>query len=392
LLCTVAVLGYVAVKFVRCDADGVLDAAHNIAFIVAFIAAMACSVHLQEYLQHASCYEQLWCEKRLQDIILAQTAGSQLLNSLLPPHVVNLVARGMGTSPIAEHHADVTIVFTDIEGFTSYSSRISAHELVTVLNSMYSAFDEIISNWALHKVEIIGDAYFISAGCRPPPNSSGSETDPSEYAMRAVEVGLALLRTLPSVCDDTTVQMRVGLHTGSVVAGVVGKKGPRYHLFGSTVAYAEKMESHGIPGKVQLSAATHDILQLGNHDYDFEERQIPIDGEEDLQHTYVVNRSNARVAFQIQKKLMTQRRKNQNQSSRLDTTSTKAVSGSTSKRPSNMTSFGSETTPKPHGTVFGSELSSSSRVRCDSGDALRSSASRRSKGGKSKNSEALVIS
>eukprot|EP00415_Alexandrium_ostenfeldii_P004727 UN4727 len=212
-------------------------------------------------------------------------------------------------APIAENHSNVTILFTDIKDFTAYSSKITAHKLVMFLNSMYSAFDEIISNWALHKVEIIGDAYFVSAGCPAPVD--GSEIEPSEWAMRAVEVGLALLRTLPTVCDDSTVQMRVGLHTGSVVAGVVGKKGPRYHLFGSTVAYAEKMESHGVPGKVQLSEATHTLLKNGDYAYEFDERLIHIDGENEMHRTWLVNRSNSKAAFQIQKKLLTQRRFNQ---------------------------------------------------------------------------------
>jgi len=309
MLCSLTVSSYVVIEWARCNIRGVLDAAQNIAFCVVFVASMACSVCLQEHLQHVSHFEQECATRRLEEIRLAKAAGSQLLTSLLPPHVVDLV--GKGASPIAEHHSDVTILFTDIKGFTAYSSQITAQKLVNVLNAMYSAFDEIIANWSLHKVEIIGDAYFVSAGCPPPPNpAEQEETSPDEYAMRAVEVALALLRTLPRVCDDTTVQMRVGLHTGPVVAGVVGKKGPRYHLFGSTVAYAEKMESHGIPGRVQLSDSTHTLLESGNHDYDFEERHITVDGEEFSQRTWLVNRSNSRTAFQIQKKLMNQRRCN----------------------------------------------------------------------------------
>jgi len=306
-LCALSVVGYVVIQLASCGTGGVMGAAQNIAFLIVFEICMASGVQLQEHLQHVSHYEQRIAQVRLHKTQKAKTAGAGLLNNLLPQHVIPLVREGV--SPIAEHHSEVTVIFTDIKGFTAFSSKVSPHKLFTVLNSMYSAFDEIISNWALHKVEIIGDAYFVSAGC-PARHTKGQKdrTDPSEWAMRAVEVALALLRTLPSVCDDSSVQMRVGLHTGSVVAGVVGKKGPRYHLFGTTVGYAEQMESSGIPGRVQISDATHNLLENGGHAYDFEERAIEVEGEEELQRTWLVNKSNSKEAIAIQKKLMAQRR------------------------------------------------------------------------------------
>jgi len=307
-LCAFTILGYVVTRIIICTIDGINGAAQNIAFLIIYVICMTCGVYLQEHLAHVSHYEQRGAEKKLLCIKQARTAGAQLLNNLLPPHVISLVREGY--SPIAEHHSDVTIIFTDIKGFTAYSSRISPLKLVSVLNSMYSAFDEVISNWALHKVEIIGDAYFVSAGC-PAKSGSKDRADPTEYAMRAVEVALALLRTLPSVCDDSSVQMRVGLHTGSVVAGVVGKKGPRYHLFGAAVGYAEQMESTGIPGRVQISDTTHQMLEHGGHAYDFEERQIEVEGEEEMQRTWLVNKSNSKEALAIQKRLMAQRRHRQ---------------------------------------------------------------------------------
>jgi len=306
VLCALMVIGYVLSEYGRCGQDRGRYAWQNIGFLLVFVAYMACGVRLGEHLEHAAHYEQRRVGKRLQEFKEAQAAGSALLLNLLPAHVVDHV--GEGISPIAEHIQDVTILFTDIKGFTAYSARMPPADLVDFLNMMYSAFDEIIANWALHKVEIIGDAYFISAGCPEPPKSENSPK-PDEYAMRAVEVGLALLRALPRVCDDESVQMRVGLHTGSVVAGVVGKKGPRYHLFGSAVGYAENMEKHGIPGRVHISDTTHQWLIAGGHDYSCEERSIEVEGEKGLQRTWLVNKGHAKTALRIQKKLMMSRRR-----------------------------------------------------------------------------------
>jgi len=317
-VCATAIMTYVVMKAIWCDRS--VEALQNIGFLVFFIASMTCSLWLQEHLSHVFHFEQRASTKCLEQINEAKSVGGQLLTDLLPSHVVNLVRDGI--SPIAETYDGVTILFTDIKGFTKFSTSISPQRLCHVLNSMYSSFDEIISTWDLHKVEIIGDAYWVSAGCpakpclqegaddeRAPPKTRDKQKERAEFAMRAVEVGLALLRALPSVCDDTSLQMRVGIHTGSVVAGVVGKKGPRYHLFGTTVGYAEKMESTGIPGRVQVSDVTHTLLEAGGHAYDYEERTVEIEEEEPPVPTWLVNKSNAREAIQIQKKLMEERRR-----------------------------------------------------------------------------------
>jgi len=344
LVCSLAIASYVLMKSMMCSVHisaAPITALQNIGFLIFFIGSMNCSLWLQEHLSHIFHCEQRAARVCIDKIEQARTAGSQLLTNLLPPHVVSLVCNG--TSPIAETHDGVTILFTDIEGFTKFSANVSPQKLCSVLNSMYSAFDEIIHMWELHKVEIIGDAYWVSAGCPPRLfNQDGAEDDEgpprnrnhqqkeddqekresteSEFAMRAVEVGLAMLRVLPSVCDDNNVQMRIGIHTGSIVAGVVGKKGPRYHLFGPAVAYAEQMESSGIPGRVQISDVTHSILERGGFAYDHEERAVEIDGEAVASWddppvcTWLVNKSNNREAIQIQQEFMEVRRRQSNRS------------------------------------------------------------------------------
>jgi len=306
ILLFLAILGYMIGEMLDCD-QGIKiseEAGRNFSFLLVFFVCMACGVRLEEHLEHVAHFEQRRVSLRLQETTNASAASRTLLESLLPAHVVDLVAEGV--SPIAEHHSGVTVMFTDIKGFTALSSKISPQEVVDLLNSMYSAFDEIIVNWQLYKVEVIGDAYFVSAGCPQPENVE--DRRPDRLAMRAVEVALALQRALARICDDDRLSMRVGLHTGSVVAGVVGKKGPRYHLFGSAVAYAEKMESYGVPGRVHISDATHELLMVGGHEYEFEERHIEIDGDPKMHQTWLVNKSKNKAALQMQKDILKQRR------------------------------------------------------------------------------------
>jgi len=300
-ICLAAVVGFLLIELFRCDFESVKSESATIAFLGTFFCCVACSIRLDEFMTHVAHYEGRRLAQRFEDLKIMKASGNELLNSLLPSHVVDLVRDGV--SPIAETHQNVSIIFTDIKGFTAFSSGLTPTELMAFLNSMYSAFDEVILNWDLYKVEIIGDAYFISSGC--PAEEPAWSAD--QGAMRAIEVALALLRTMPQVCVDSRVQMRVGVHTGPVVAGVVGKKGPRFHLFGPTVVYAEKMESHGEPGRVHISDVTYSTLRQGNHKYDCEERAIPVEGYDDLQKTWFVNKSLCKEAGKLQRELIVNR-------------------------------------------------------------------------------------
>lgn len=301
MLCLLVVIAYAFSTIFDYNFTELFNFAGLVFYIAFFWVLTATSIYLQEHMQHSANFHQRSAETRIATISRAKKATFQLLSSLLPSHIVPLVMEG--TSPIAEPYSDVTIIFTDIKGFTAYSSQKSPGELVEFLNLMYSAFDEIIVNWGLHKVEIIGDAYFIVSGCPVPPDKEPRGRD--ENAVRAVEVALALLRTMPAVCDDPAVQMRVGVHSGDVIAGVVGNKGPRYQLFGETVEYANLMESTGVPGRVQISEETHQLLDEGGHDYDLEERSI--ERACGLKTTWLVNKSKSKEAKRIQAALAMQR-------------------------------------------------------------------------------------
>src|SRR5712664_303087 len=155
---------------------------------------------------------------------------------------------------IAERFSTVTILFTDIVHFTELSSRISAEELVALLNEVFSAFDELVEKHGLEKIKTIGDAYMAAAGV---PTLREDHTEAvADFALDMLEA-VARLNALRS----EPLRLRVGMHTGPVVAGVIGTKRLAYDLWGDTVNTASRMESHGLPDTIQVSRASYERLR-----------------------------------------------------------------------------------------------------------------------------------
>jgi class 3 adenylate cyclase len=182
---------------------------------------------------------------------------TELLEGFLPRQIVQRLEARKPGQEIADRFKSVSVLFTDMKGFTKYSSKVEPLQLVQFLNIMYEKFDEITDKTVMYKVEIIGDAYYCVAGC------------PDENKDHAARASFSALKMLDAVEDmkkadsqlaEADVKIRIGVHTDSVVAGVVGVKDPRYHLFGETVLLANYMESEGVPSKVQISKETHDSL------------------------------------------------------------------------------------------------------------------------------------
>ncbi|WP_254567488.1 adenylate/guanylate cyclase domain-containing protein [Oscillatoria sp. HE19RPO] len=175
---------------------------------------------------------------------------------------------------IADTFAEVTVLFADIVGFTQLSAQIEASELVHLLNNIFSRFDRALERYQLEKIKTIGDCYMVVAGMPVPCDNSAVA-----IAEMALEMQAEIARFNAEFHQSLT--MRMGVHTGPVVAGVIGIKKFIYDLWGDTVNTASRMESHGIPGQIQVSRATYDCLK---NQYRFEERgAIEIKGKGAMQ-------------------------------------------------------------------------------------------------------------
>ncbi|KAM3936183.1 guanylate cyclase soluble subunit beta-2-like [Leptodactylus fuscus] len=187
-----------------------------------------------------------------------------LLYAMLPQHVANQLKEGKKVQ--AGDFQSCTILFSDVVTFTNICSECEPIQIVNMLNAMYSRFDRLTSVHDVYKVETIGDAYMVVGGVPVPV-----ETHAQRVANFALGMRIAAKEVLNPISGDP-IQIRVGIHTGPVLAGVVGDKMPRYCLFGDTVNTASRMESHGVPDKVHLSPTTFN--SLAHQDFDIVERGV----------------------------------------------------------------------------------------------------------------------
>eukprot|EP00931_Biecheleriopsis_adriatica_P084810 TRINITY_DN5885_c0_g1_i1.p1 TRINITY_DN5885_c0_g1~~TRINITY_DN5885_c0_g1_i1.p1 ORF type:complete len:1099 (+),score=198.08 TRINITY_DN5885_c0_g1_i1:23-3319(+) len=278
----------------------VLAAEHILSLVVFLVFIFFCfclAVHGQEHYTHLSDFKLRALQTQKDKMTEVQDMKWQLLKDFLPPTIARrLMDRNVDY--ISETYQDVTILFTDMKGFTAFSSKLDPAELAVFLNSLYSAFDEILERFGLHKVEVIGDAYFVVSGA--PETEANIILTPEENAAFAADAALAMVNVLGTICEDDSVCIRVGLHSGSAVGGVVGQKDPRFHLFGHTVELANRMEEYGEPNRVHISEATHKRLQTlasewshrGDDIFKFEDRgPIEIASEPQPVNTYFLLRS-----------------------------------------------------------------------------------------------------
>jgi len=197
-------------------------------------------------------YDEIAQRKKAEKILRAEQEKSErLLLNILPEMIADRLKQG--DSNIADGFAEVTILFADIVGFTEISSHTSPQELVELLNKIFSAFDRLSDRYGLEKIKTIGDNYMVAGGL-PMPCTNHAES----IAEMALEMQQEIMK-LSGECDKP-LKMRIGINTGPVVAGVIGTKKIIYDLWGDAVNTASRMESQGIPGKIQVSDSTYQLL------------------------------------------------------------------------------------------------------------------------------------
>ncbi len=197
-------------------------------------------------------------ESRLQLEIEHERAEQLLLNVLPAP----IASRLKKQETIADSHQSTTVLFADLVDFTRLSEKLSAEEIVILLNRVFSRFDDLAERFRLEKIKTIGDAYMVAAGL--PEHRS-------DHAKAMAEMALAMRESMGELLTEFPhpLAVRIGINSGPVVAGVIGKKKFLYDLWGDAVNTAARMESHGLPGEIQTTETTYNLLR---NEYDFEER------------------------------------------------------------------------------------------------------------------------
>lgn len=192
-------------------------------------------------------YERKTAEKAKQTAIdrAKHEATEQLLHNVLPPSIAAKMLSG--ETLIAEKLDNVSVLFADIVNFTRLSQRISPEELVQGLDMVFSAFDVLAEKHGLEKIKTIGDSYMVVSGA-PVPREDHAQA----IAAMAIEM-VESVRAFSSLAVGTSIEIRVGIHTGEVVAGVIGKKKFAYDMWGDAVNTASRMESHSEPGKIHIT-------------------------------------------------------------------------------------------------------------------------------------------
>lgn len=189
-----------------------------------------------------------------------QAKTEQLLLNILPRKIAQRLKSG--EEHIADACANVSVLFADMVGFTAMSRTMTASALVEVLGDLFSRFDLITEKHGLEKIKTIGDCYMLAGGVPEPRD---------DHAQAVVDAAMEMCTALDTMHEQTggALRMRIGVHSGPIVAGVIGIRKFTYDLWGDTVNVASRMESTGMPGKVHVSSSTADLIR---NDFELESR------------------------------------------------------------------------------------------------------------------------
>ena len=185
-------------------------------------------------------------------LAIEQEKSENLLLNILPKEIAEVLKEEERT--IADHFDQASVLFADIVGFTPLSIQMAPAEMVGLLNEIFSHFDSLVEKYGLEKIRTIGDNYMVAAGV-PQPRA--------DHALALASMALDMLeycKQLPSR-NGESVEFRIGINSGPLVAGIIGRKKFQYDVWGDTVNTASRMESHGLPGKIQVTKDTYALLE-----------------------------------------------------------------------------------------------------------------------------------
>jgi class 3 adenylate cyclase len=209
-------------------------------------------VHSDGYrrlLERNAAFTQL--EQSLAELGREREKSERLLRSILPATIAERLKNGEAT--IAESFAEVTVLFADLCGFTEFSEKVDPQHVVGLLDEIFSTFDHLANALGVEKIKTIGDAYMAVAGLPVPRDDHAEVMAAMALGMQEAFRGVARTRGL-------SMEIRIGMHSGPVAAGVIGRQKFTYDLWGDTVNLASRMESHGEPSRIHVSPTTRALL------------------------------------------------------------------------------------------------------------------------------------
>ncbi len=201
--------------------------------------------------------------------------NNDLLLNIMPASIAERLKSG--ESNIADRFDNVSVLFADISGFTQYSSNISPKVIVEKLNDIFSVFDDLVDKYNVEKIKTIGDNYMIASGI-PYENSMHAET--------IVDLAIEMNNVLPKV--DKSLNLKIGISSGEVVAGVIGKRKFIYDLWGDTVNVASRMEKYGKENEIQVSSSTYKLIK---NKYNFSNKNsVEIKGKGTMETFFLISK------------------------------------------------------------------------------------------------------